>query len=261
MLPKRYHASLVRDFILDLLFPINCLRCRTEGSWLCPDCLAAIARKNGSACPVCHQLNENGQVCAACRDQTALDGLWVVCEYDDPAVQELIKKFKYHLVKDIGKSLGRILASFLQERLSAKTKLSCFRGYNVTWENHSEAGSGIPTDRSVLIPVPLHPRRERWRGFNQSLLLAQYAASALAMEMNSRQLRRAAYSRPQAQLSRTERLENLKDSFIWTGANAVPDSIILIDDVAATGTTLDECARTLKAAGARMVWGLVVARG
>ncbi len=120
----------------------------------------------------------------------------------------------------------------------------------------------------VCIPVPLHPRRLRFRGFNQSALLADRLADTLtpglALPVWNDVLRRTRYTKPQMKThTRAERLGNLRGAFALIADNTplIRDkSIWLIDDVATTGTTLEECAKILKKAGAKNVFGIVLAR-
>lgn len=108
----------------------------------------------------------------------------------------------------------------------------------------------------VLVPVPLHPQREKMRGFNQARLLAEQLG--LPAEM----LKRIKNKHPQAELPREDRLKNLKNSFKISGKFDLSNKkIVLVDDVCSTGATLNECAKVLRQAGAKEIWGLVLARG
>lgn len=113
---------------------------------------------------------------------------------------------------------------------------------------------------TTLIPIPLSKKRLRWRGFNQAELLARELAAAFAYPLNQ-DLKRIKHAWPQADLNGAERLNNIADSFAWTGTSLGGRTIILIDDVATTGATLNEAARILKTAGAGAIYGLVLAKG
>jgi len=149
---------------------------------------------------------------------------------------EAIHQFKYAGRTHLADSLGPLLASFAKVRM--ETTLEC-----------------------LTIPVPLHPKRLREREFNQSLLLARHVASLLGTELDFLSLRRIRYTQPQTGLRSEERKRNVRKAFEITNQEAVKGRIVLlVDDVTTTGNTLNECARVLKRAGSKGVFGLVLAR-
>lgn len=116
-------------------------------------------------------------------------------------------------------------------------------------------------ESDLLIPVPLHPRRERWRGYNQAALLALALAARLQRPVAPRALQRVRYTPSQTRLNREERRKNVAEAFaLMPGLDVSGLRITLIDDVATTGATLDACARVLVAHGAIDVTALTVAR-
>jgi len=113
----------------------------------------------------------------------------------------------------------------------------------------------------VIIPVPLHRRRLRERGFNQSLLLARVLASDLGNRLDYLSLIRNRYTQAQTGLKKKERRKNVKDAFSIIHPDAIKDKkILLVDDVFTTGHTVNECARSLKKSGAATVICLTLAR-
>ena len=113
----------------------------------------------------------------------------------------------------------------------------------------------------ALIPVPLHPQRLREREYNQSLLLANGLSHHLQIPLLLSCLIRVKPTVPQTSLSKKERLNNLHRAFAVDHAFRIKDQrILLIDDVLTTGTTLHECAKTLRKAGSGTVYGLTLAR-
>jgi ComF family protein len=110
--------------------------------------------------------------------------------------------------------------------------------------------------------VPLHVRRERWRGFNQAALLAEALAGYYGWEYHGRVLKRIQQRKPQMSLSRKERLTNVRGVFeLGVGTEVIGRKRwLLVDDVWTTGATMRECGKVLKRAGAKEVWGLVLAR-
>ena len=229
--------------ILDTLFPKSCLGCGAPKDYLCTACLARFPRRLRQRCPTCRKhATPRGEVCFACSGLHALDGIFAASHYRSPLVAKSIHTYKYRFIATLAQPLGTWLANRV-----------------------SEIDLPLP---DLYIPVPLHPRRLRFRGFNQSALLAQTLADTLtpgsALPVLQDSLIRTRATKPQMKTqSREERLGNLKDAFALSAASAISirgKTIWLVDDIATTGTTLEECARILKAAGAKSVFGIVLAR-
>jgi ComF family protein len=103
---------------------------------------------------------------------------------------------------------------------------------------------------SMIVPVPLHPTKQREREFNQAERLARRLGAAMQIPVNKRLLRRVVPTRTQTQLSRLERLENVRNAFAMRGGQRLNgERIVLLDDVFTTGATTSACARVLTAAG------------
>lgn len=179
---------------------------------------------------MCGALSESGRTCANCRRKTSLDGLVVVAYFDRGPIREMVHALKYQNTKEIADILGQ-LGIYGLDRIYHKK-----------------------FNDLVVVPVPLHPKRLAKRGYNQVEILIR----GMNMPVNS-VLKRVKDTISQTGLSRIKRQENVSGAFICT--QQVEGEILLVDDVATTGATLDECARVLKSAGARRVYGLVVARG
>lgn len=113
---------------------------------------------------------------------------------------------------------------------------------------------------ATVIPLPLHWTRRWQRGFNQSALLAQnLQVKQPSLKIQSQDFKRVRLTKQQARLSRAERLKNMQHAFAWNGPTKPPASVILLDDVSTTGSTLEAAAQALKAAGAKQVTGVVFA--
>jgi ComF family protein len=234
----------IRQFILDILFPIECLGCKKEDVWLCQDCLKKIPIKTQAVCPICRK-NTDGSVCPLCKKQTALDGVLTTTKYEQPLIQQAIRIFKYSSIP----ALADPLAAMLIKRLALFDK------------NNIPAILQSPSN-TVIIPVPLHKKRRLERGFNQSELLANQVSRRLNIVCQPNILHRMRYTAAQAKLEKHERESNLRGAFAVTASlKNSPKNVILIDDVATTLSTLTECATVLKQAGCQEVWGLVIARG
>jgi ComF family protein len=162
-----------------------------------------------------------------------LDSLVAAARYDDsPFLQKALRQFKYGGVRDLAGELGSLLL---------------------------DASRLLDLHDAVFNPVPLFWKRNFQRGFNQSLLLSVKVSSATHRPL-VQFLRRVRSTGQQAKRTRVERMAAMKDAFAVTSA-VLPDHIILVDDVATTGATLDACAHALKNAGVRRVDALVVALG
>jgi ComF family protein len=120
----------------------------------------------------------------------------------------------------------------------------------------------LPVDAvDLLVPVPLHPRRERERGFNQSLLLARRIGRIWTVPVRSDVLVRASATRPQAELTADARRTNVRDAFALRRPEQVRGRhVVLVDDILTTGSTASACARCLKEGGAASVGVLTVTR-
>lgn len=241
-------------FILDIIFPIYCLGCGEEGEWICPVCSEKIKLLEKQACPVCGVESRTGARCFNCRAKTELDGVIAATAFFGKERQETLAKkaihiFKYRFVKDLAGPLSEIMIRQLKKREIVKVEKVIIFGPDI--------------NDKIIIPVPLHLKRYRWRGFNQAELLADNIALYFKLPVEKSILLRQKNNIPQAEVKdRKDRIENIKNAFICADSEKVKDKIIIIvDDVATTSATLGECAKALKNSGAREVWGVVVARG
>ncbi|MDD5071919.1 MAG: double zinc ribbon domain-containing protein [Patescibacteria group bacterium] len=263
---KRFlnHVLSSRNFILDLIFPIECLGCGTEGVWLCEKCFRKLPVESGQFCPGCKKSNDFGNFCPACSPAYFLDGVWVAGNYENRIIALLIKNLKYHFAKDLAKILGKFLVLFLRNLINKARINSNILKTGLGREDIAKAKKApeiiFDFEDCLVVPVPLHKRRERWRGFNQTKAIAQVVAGHFNLKI-SFGLLRIKHRTPQAKLDAEKRRENIRGCFSWQGENLKNERIILLDDVATTCSTLEECAKILKQAGAQEVWGLVIARG
>lgn len=226
----------LRTFVLNLLFPIECLGCGQEESWLCPDCsrLLRFGEKEKA-----HNLKA-----------PALDMIFIAGDYDDALLADIIKKFKYHFLT----ALGKPLADFLTLYWSGQLALASFQNQDPASDALSDALDPL------VIPVPLSKKRRHWRGFNQAEILAREFAAHFSYSL-SLELKRIKHRPAQASLNETERLKNISGAFAYAGDDLAGRTVILIDDVATTGATLNEAALALRACGAAKIYGLVLAKG
>jgi ComF family protein len=226
--------------ILDLLFPLRCVGCARElpEGALCEVCQALLPALPAPQCPHCDLRMPGGVLQPNCRRILGLDRFATLGRYTHPMLKAAIDTLKYEGLRDLAAPLGNELAAALQ----------------VQW------GNTLPK-HATLIPVPLHPSRERERGFNQSELLAAQVADQFTWTVDGGALQRTRVTGRQVGLPRAERRENVAGAFRTQWLPPADHVAILIDDVATTGSTLHECARALRAAGARRVWAATLALG
>lgn len=226
--------------LLDVLFPRRCLGCGRSGSYFCADCLNRLSLQPERICPICSQFAPGGLAHPICRQQRGLDGLTSVFSYQG-LIKKAIKKLKYKFVTDLAADLTEAVTSFCGED---KIFVQACR-------------------LAALAPIPLHPSRQRWRGFNQAELLGKMIAANLNLAFIPDLLIRRKKTTPQFKFDKKSRYENLKGAFAVNSSLRlrIHDSRFMIfDDVFASGATLNEAAKALKKAGAKQVWGLTVAR-
>lgn len=223
--------------LLDLLFPKTCLICGSFDQWLCVACARSVRLTQTLRCAVCEQPALNGVTHPACRSHGTLDGLLAAGSFEQ--LQQLLHAYKYLLVKELSGPLADVLVRYIKQ-----------------------AGLQSFLADMIAVPVPLHPRRLRYRGFNQSVLLAEAFCRQLSLPLAAAVLTRKRWTTPQVQLNKTQRRENMRETFdVTSAADAEGKKFLLVDDIATTSATLNACAKVLKQAGARTVWGLVLAHG
>jgi ComF family protein len=230
-----------KNFVLDLLFPIECLGgCGTQETYLCAACFAKVPIKESFECPVCRRPSFEDQVCANCPKKYPLSGVIAATFYEEGPVRNIILGLKYKFIKPLAENA----ASILLKKLAVHDH-SLFRRSDL-----------------VLVPVPISAQRYNWRGFNQADEITRVLAQKLGEEFVGDALSRPKNTRAQAdQESRQDRLSNVRGAFQCHKADKIKNrTVVLVDDVATTLATLAECAKVLKKMGAREVWGLVVAR-
>src|SRR4030042_3271715 len=141
----------VKYFILDALFPVYCLSCQKEkGAWICESCLLRMEPITVRVCPSCESnVADGGRLCSACLGsrKSFLDSLVLAVPYDNLTVKNLVHNLKYRFIPSTARPLGRLI---IRSLLATSARLP-----------------------DCLVPVPLHRRRLRWRGFNQNELIPE----------------------------------------------------------------------------------------
>jgi competence protein ComFC len=224
----------LRGAALNLLFPQFCVGCGKEGAFLCDDCLQLLPRIEPPICPRCGRPQPDGGFCQNCYDWRAdIDGIRAPFRFEG-VIRTAVHQLKYHNLRAIASSLAQLINGYLES-------------------NH--------LDGEVLIPVPLHRKRLRERGYNQSALLANELGRLMSLPIDEASLVREKYLLPQARTASVdERRANVAGAFSCWGDKLQGKKVLLIDDVATSGATMNACATVLKSAGATNVWGLALAR-
>jgi ComF family protein len=210
---------------------------------VCAECIARIERVPEPQCAVCGIPLDGGTHQEWCRDCTesppyfgaarAIARYRAGSDEDGQTVPSIIRRHKYGLDQSLTHALAECLGPLPL----------------------------IGNDYDVIIPVPLHSRRLRWRGFNQAALLGAAVARRMARPLDVASLARIRATPPQTSRNHRERRRNVEGAFAVTRPRLVANRrVLLVDDVMTTGATADECARTLLAAGARRVDVLTLAR-
>jgi len=233
------------DGILCLAWAPRCAACDrlidgpTRGV-VCADCWYQVQRITPPLCEQCGlpaaRLEGDGVMCALCRPASAVTRRRAAGFYDG-SLRAIIHAFKYQRRRSLARPLARLMLA---------------------------AGSELLADAHCVVPVPLHPRRQWSRGFNQAAILAHHLDLPI-VDL----LRRTRPTPPQTSLSAAQRRRNVKDAFAprhvssrsWrTHANTIDDEIVvLVDDVSTTGATLEACGQVIKEMGAREVRGVTAA--
>ena len=223
----------LKTAFLDLLFPLRCLGCGKEGDLLCPLCRQSLPKIEVPFCQRCGTPVKEGILCPTCSTYPlTIDGIRSLFAFEG-TVRQAIHQFKYRHIKTMASPLGQLLTRFLQTH---------------------------PMPGETLIPVPLHPKRLRQRGYNQASLLTSEISKNTGLPVIERTLLRLRDTVSQTKTaSAAERRANVRDAFACR-KELHGENILLIDDVCTTGATLDACATALKTAGAGSVWGLTAAR-
>jgi competence protein ComFC len=213
--------------LLNLIFPPKCIFC---GRILNVTCELEI----------CKECFERIPFTGSCEIETVYgscyDRIICLCDYSG-IIKDVLVGFKFHSKPGCGKTLGTLLADKV-------------------------AGLAAASKFDLLTCVPLHPKRLRERGYNQSEILCRELGKSTGMPVNTHIIKRIRNTEAQSLLAGKQRYSNVKDAFLVVDAGPViGKSVLLVDDIMTTGNTLNECARILKDAGAASVTAAVIASG
>lgn len=230
---------------LGLIFPRSCPVCgdivTPAGALICPDCARTLPLVRQPVCKKCGKeiLAELVEYCLDCsRHPRSFEAGMALLNYDEAAGRSMAMiKYKNR----------REYLDFYAEALSIRFRKQIAR-----------------IQPELLVPVPVHASRKRARGFNQAEELAKRLGRLWELPVNAGFLVRRRKTDPQKELSPSERLKNLQDAFEcrpWALDGEVPHTVVLIDDIYTTGSTVEACTRTLRKAGVERVYVTVICIG
>lgn len=218
---------------LDWLYPPACGGCGRAGFRWCPVCQEQISRLPEPLCSICGLPRQVEGICAGClAEKPPYQALRSWVAFEGP-IRQALHRLKYRRNLALGEALARPMAEFV-------------------------AGLGWPVE--MVIPIPLAAKRMQERGYNQVGLVARPLAARTGWRYAPRALTRPRETRSQVGLSAAERRENVRGAFRAAPEQVAGRTVLLVDDVATTGATLNAAAEALLCAGAREVYALTIAR-
>ncbi len=229
------------NLIMDEMYPSDykCLMCHKEMNSntlysFCDDCMSKLPFNIDRHCIKCGEpIGGMGEYCIHCKNEKPLFKKNISVFLFKNPIDVFVRKLKFDNQKYLGKTLGNFIASEV-------VKMS--------------------VDFDIVLPVPLSDKRRHQRGYNQSELLCIPLKEKLGLNVESGVLIKTRHTLSQSTLSRNQRIENLKDSFAVVDKSKVKGkTILLVDDVFTTGTTINECTKTLLNAGAKEVYSVTLA--
>lgn len=217
--------------ILNIIFPSTCYNCGINDDYLCEPCAVMLKPKTHQQCIVCGKLSMDGFTHPKCQTRYTPERLVTIFGYDSFPVSRLITDGKYRFIPRIFARLGNIMSAHLS----------------------------LP-HTAVVVPIPLHKRRMKWRGFNQAELIAKEIAGLHKLTLRAL-IKRVKFSSPQNGLDKEKRHSNISGVYECLEVNNTPTLVLLIDDVCTTGSTFLEATKTIKKVHKQTrVWCLAIAQ-
>jgi len=224
--------------ILDWIYPPKCVACGMiipihdklhKKFWLCTHCIALFEPISTSICEICGVPTDDINVCSACTTKKHNFTTNHACFVYEDLVRDLLLSLKFRNKKNVAYGLGYLWAGFVKSK------------------------AYLLDESIILVPVPMHPKKQRERGFNQAEILAKILSQELKIPFCNI-LTRTVDTPPMAGLHPSLRAENLQGAFsIVSKISVGGKKLMLVDDIYTTGASLNECALTLKNAGANTI--------
>lgn len=224
--------------ILSFLFPKKCLTCSKVNYYICKECLSKVARAI-QICNACTRASVDGLTHVKSQSPLSLNRMIFLWQYQGVIRQALIK-YKYRFAREISQELAKNIRFFLESK------------------------KVVLPENLQLVTIPLHRRRENWRGFNQVEVIGRLLADYFKWGYYPKLLTKKTLKKPQVELKGKQRRENIRGEFsINQKLKAKINNnslVVILDDVYTTGATIKEATKVLKRNGIKTVWGLTIAR-
>lgn len=208
------------------------MRCQRVGAVVCAACLEAVEWVEEPICTQCGQSVKQAGICGRCQKRPLALSIRAALQFGG-SLPDIIHQFKYYRAFGLATPLADLMA-------------------------HGWPRWAMPA--TLVVPIPLHPQRQKERGYNQSALLARHFAAQIQLPVAAGVLRRVRQTQVQARLNAQERLHNVQGAFEADMRPVQGQQILLVDDVCTTGATLHAAAQALLAAGAHSVNAYCLAR-
>lgn len=232
----------ILEFVADTLFPKQCYQCKQADTYLCKQCCVAILKHTPeTVCPHCLKRVPFGELEKQCYNNFLVNKLFIATTYQNQCVKKMFRDFKYRRAK----ALANPLATFLSAWLNA--------------HNHIQ----FQKNNAVVVPVPSHKSREKDRGFHPATEVAQQLANAYNLPLATNIVHKHKNIGFQTHIKNAQqRRKNVEGCFTLTpqAKNAKAKTILLVDDIITTGSTIRECAKTLRKTRPKEIIALAVAR-
>lgn len=230
------------NFILDILFPKQCLNCNAWGLYICKSCSNLIPTNINQRCIICQHPSKFGFTHQSCKTKDCPDRLITIFTYKNKLVTKIISTAKLSLIWELfielsGLAVDRLCLENKERKEVVQSKLHDF----------------------VLCPIPITNKTRRFRGFNQSQVIARVFSANFNLVIDQILIKPDS-TKQQKLLNRIERQKNLQGSFALASTQGIPKRVLLIDDITTTGSTFIEATKILKNFGVAEVWCLALAQ-
>jgi ComF family protein len=217
--------------IVNLIYPIDCLGCGQEGSWLCADCLKRHRKIRLDNCFICSKVAKTG-ICLKCQEKTGLDGIISLFPYSAPEARSLVRQGKYF---GYHHALSSIIRSFKSQILRY-----------------------LPLEIETVSFIPLSKQRQKARGYNQAQIIAQELVGDDLKLLPL--LEKIRDTQSQTGLTKAKRKKNVQGSFRLTNQH-LPEAVLIVDDVITTGATISTAVKLLRRKKVKTIWALTICHG